>query len=173
MVVHPETAPLLAENFAHIAGLGFHRIQINPALGKRWSNEAKASLAAELHKLAGFLAERPDITLVNAEHPPMPMRLNGEITVDWDGTVFAGNAFLHETENKQHFRRGHLDDLHNFDRYWMDAPSNQELLDWSYPRDITANNLGVAAILTDFLKWVRPSLVARGQGGLHAAPTPE
>lgn len=173
MVVHPETAPLLAANFAHIAGLGFRRIQINPALGKRWSNEAKASLAAELHQLAGFLAERPDITLVNAEHPPMPMRLNGEITVDWDGTVFAGNAFLHETENKQHFRRGHLDDLHNFDRYWMDAPSNQELLDWSYPRDITANNLGVAAILTDFLKWVRPSLVARGQGGLHAAPTPE
>ncbi len=155
MVVHPETAGQLSANYRHIAGLGFRRIQVNPALGKRWSKEHKALLASELHLLAGFLLENPDIVLVNAEHAPMPMRLNGEITVDWDGTVYAGNAFLHETENKQHFRRGHLDDLHNFDRYWMDAPSNQELLDWSYPRDVTANNLGVAAILTDFLKWFR------------------
>lgn len=168
MVVHPETAPLLAENFQHIAGLGFRRIQINPALGKKWSNEAKASLATQLHELARFLGERPDLTLVNAEHPPMPMRLNGEITVDWDGTVYAGNAFLHETENKHHFRRGHLDDLHNFDRYWMDAPTNQELLDWSYPRDITGNNLGVAAILTDFLRWLRPRLGAAGPPALSA-----
>ena len=32
--------------------------------------------------------------MVNLENKPMPMRLNGEITVDHDGTVYGGNGFL-------------------------------------------------------------------------------
>ena len=51
----------------------------------------------------------------------MPIRLNGEVTVDWDGTVYGGNAFLHETEHKQKFVTGHLDDLRNLAATgWMD-----------------------------------------------------
>jgi hypothetical protein len=171
MVVHPEVADTLAANFQHIMSLGFRRIQINHALGKRWSQQNKSALARELLEVSRTLDAHPDVTLVNAEHPPMPMRLNGEITVDWDGTVYAGNAFLHETENKAHFRRGHLDDLHNFDRYWMDAPGNAELLAWSYPTDITANNLAVAAIMTDFLRWLRDRPARTGGAGLNSPPS--
>lgn len=155
MVVHPELVGRLAHNYQHIAELGFQRVQINFALGKTWSSEQRKRLAEELFSLSNFLMARPDITLVNAENTPMPMRLNAEITVDWDGTVYGGNAFLHETEHKDRFRRGHLDDLGNFDRYWMDAPSNAELVDWSYGKVVTANNLAVGAVMTDFLKWWR------------------
>ena len=82
--------------------------------------------------------------MVNLESEPMPVRLNGEVTVDWDGTVFGGNAFLHETEHKQKFVVGHLDDLHGFDRYWMDALPNDFLLEWQRC-DLTACVPGVSS----------------------------
>ena len=84
----------------------------------------------------------------------MPIRLNGEITVDWDGTIYGGNAFLHETEHKQKFVIGHLDDLASFDRYWLDSPTNDYLLDWSYPPDVTKNNLDVGRIFKSFHQWM-------------------
>lgn len=87
----------------------------------------------------------------------MPVRLNGEITVDWDGSIYGGNGFLHETEHKEKFRVGHLDDLHGFDRYWLDAPDNDFLLKWSYPEDVTANNLALGRVMTSFVTWLRGS----------------
>ena len=155
MVVHPEHVDRVADNYLHIVDLGFLRVQINFALGKMWSPAHRQVLAAQLFRLAGELRRRPEVVLVNAENPPMPVRLNGEITVDWDGSVYGGNAFLHETEHKARFRRGHLDDLLHFDRYWMDAPSNTELMAWSYPAAMTANNLKVGAVMSDFLRWWR------------------
>lgn len=155
MVVHPELIGKLAANFLHIADLGFRRIQINFALGKTWSPAQRKVLAEQCFVIASELPRRPELVLVNAENRPMPMRLNGEVTVDWDGTIYGGNAFLHETEHKARFIRGHLDDLGNFDRYWMDAPSNRELVEWSYGRVMTENNLKVGAVMTDFLRWYR------------------
>jgi hypothetical protein len=155
MVVHPQFVERLSHNYLHIADLGFKRVQINIALGKAWTVAQSKHLASQLFLLAAELRKRPDQILVNAEHAPMPMRLNGEITVDWDGTIYEGNAFLHETEHKERFKVGHLQDLMAFDRYWMDAPANAELVAWSYPPDVTSNNLKVGAILSDFLRWYR------------------
>ncbi|MDP2314663.1 MAG: hypothetical protein Q8P41_17295 [Pseudomonadota bacterium] len=171
MVVHPAHVHKLVANYLHIVGLGFTRVQINFALGKHWTVEHRRTLAAQLFALAGELRERPHVTLVNAENAPMPMRLNAEITVDWDGAVYGGNAFLHETEHKDRFRLGHLDDLRAFDRYWMDAPPNADLVAWSYPAEVTANNLKVGAIVTDFLRWYRgdkPETVTRASAGDRA-----
>lgn len=155
MVVHPELVGKLAGNFLHIADLGFRRVQINFALGKTWSPAQRKVLAEQCFAIAAELPKRPELVLVNAENRPMPMRLNAEVTVDWDGTIYGGNAFLHETEHKARFVRGHLDDLGNFDRYWLDAPSNRELVEWSYGRVMTENNLKVGAVMTDFLRWYR------------------
>jgi hypothetical protein len=155
MVVHPQFVERLSHNYLHIADLGFKRVQINIALGKAWTVAQSKHLASQLFVLAAELRKRPEQILVNAEHAPMPMRLNGEITVDWDGTIYGGNAFLHETEHKERFKVGHLQDLMAFDRYWMDAPANAELVAWSYPPDVTTNNLKVGAILSDFLRWYR------------------
>ena len=155
MVVHPNHVHRLAHNFLHIADLGFRRVQINFALGKAWTVAQRQTFAAQLFELAGALRGRPEITFVNAENAPGRIRLNAEITVDWDGAVYGGNAFLHETEHKPRFRLGHLDDLAAFDRYWLDAPGNDDLVTWSYPAAVTDNNLKVGAVLHSFVTWYR------------------
>lgn len=158
MVVHPLHAHKLYDNFVHIADLGFRRIQINFTLGRLWSPTQQQAFAENLNRVGQELRRRQaagdPLSLVNLENRPMPMRLNGEVTVDWDGTIYAGNAFLHETEHKERFRVGHLDDRGGFDRYWMDGPSNEHLLTYSYPPDVTANNLKTGAILTSFLRYM-------------------
>ena len=35
--------------------------------------------------------------------------LSTHFMIDWDGTIYGGNGFLHETEHKVRFRVGHLD----------------------------------------------------------------
>ncbi len=158
MVVHPENAHRTAESFFHIASLGYRRIQINFALGYVWTAEQQHAFAQGLFAIGGGLRERwargDQLVFVNLEGLPMPVRLNGEVTVDWDGAVYGGNGFLHETEHKERFRVGHLDELSGFDRYWMDGPSNDYLLDWSYPPDVTQNNLEVGRIFRSFHQWM-------------------
>ena|GEM_PF-834953 len=161
MVVHPEAVDDMPQSFFHIADLGFHRVQINFGLGYIWTEQQKQSFADGLHKIGQELRRRwasgSELVMVNLQGRPLPIRLNAEITVDWDGQIYGGNAFLHETEHKQKFVIGHLSDLGSLDRYWMDAPTNEYLLDWSYPPDVTANNLKVGAIMTSFIKWMQRS----------------
>ncbi len=165
MVVHPTQIERMAQNYLHIVDLGFARVQVNIALGKAWTVAQRQELANQLFMLAEALRARPGVSFVNAENAPMPMRLNAEITVDHDGTIYGGNAFLHETEHKSKFRLGHLDQLANFDRYWMDAPPNSELVKWSYEPAITANNMKVGAVLADFVRWYRERRAGANAGG--------
>ena len=159
MVVHPLGADRLYESFFHIADLGFRRIQVNPALGPMWRPRHTRALSENLHRIGHELKRRwadgDDLVFINAESRPMPVRLNGEVTVDHDGTIYGGNAFLHETEHKERFVRGHLDQARSFDRYWLDAPSNDFLLQYSYPPDVTKNNLAVGRLLRSFCLWLR------------------
>ena len=106
------------------------------------------------------------LRLVNLENGADAIRLNAEITVDYDGRIYGGNAFLHETEHKDRFCMGHLDDLGHFDRYWLDMPENAALLEWSYPPEVTANNLEVGRLLASFLRWVRRRAAASDAGAL-------
>ncbi|MEQ8456905.1 MAG: radical SAM protein [Sandaracinaceae bacterium] len=171
MVVHPAGVEQMPENFFHIASLGFERVQINFALGVLWDEEKKRAFARGLHEIGQRLrqrwAEGEALSMINLESAPMPVRLNGEVTVDFDGTLYGGNGFLHETEHKSKFVIGDLDEHGSFDRYWMDAPSNDFLLAWSYPEDITANNLEVGRIMTSFAKWMR----SEGIGPASGAPS--
>ncbi len=168
MVVHPENADRVAESFFHIAALGFRRIQINFALGYVWTPAQQQAFAQGLFAIGRELNERwsrgDDLVFVNLEGRPMPIRLNGEVTVDWDGAIYGGNGFLHETEHKDRFRVGHLDDLACFDRYWLDGPSNDYLLQWSYPDEVTTNNLKVGAIFTSFHRWMAENATTRRPG---------
>ena len=168
MVVHPQAVGQMPENFFHIVDLGFERVQINFALGYLWTADQKKVFAKGLHQigiqLKGRWAKGDTASLINLEGAPVPVRLNGEITVDWDGTIYGGNGFLHETEHKQKFVVGHLDDLRSFDTYWLDSPSNEYLLDWSYPPAITQNNLDVGRIFRSFHQWMHAQSPARPQG---------
>ncbi|HHO53495.1 MAG TPA: radical SAM protein [Deltaproteobacteria bacterium] len=172
MVVHPRLVTALPHNFFHIVDLGFPRVQINFALGFLWSPEQQRALAEGLFAVGRELRRRwgagEAVSMVNLESEPIPVRLNGELTVDWDGTLYGGNAFLHETEHKDRFVVGHLDELGSFDRYWMDAPSNEALLAYSYPAPITENNLEVGRLVRSFIRWMR----LEGLGPGRATPSP-
>lgn len=158
MVVQPRSVSRLCRNFFHIADLGFRRIQVNVALGIRWPTTAQSALAEQLFEISAELTARAErgepITLINAENGPLPVRLNGEVHVDFDGTVYNSNGFLNETDKKAEFAQGHLRDLCGFDRYWVDSPDNQFLLDRTYPAEITENNLKMGRIMSSFVKWV-------------------
>lgn len=164
MVVHPIHVAKMAENFFHIASLGFERIQINFALGFPWTRAQRERFASELDAIGRELRTRwtrgERVMLINLEQEPPRVRLNAEVTVDHDGTVYGGNAFLHETQHKNHFRIGSLDDLWSFDRYWLDAPTNDAMLDWSYRREVTENNLDVGAIMRSYIRWMRSDGIA-------------
>ena len=139
--------------------MGFRRIQINFALCFRWKEPQKQAFANGLMKIGKELRKRwaagEQLDMVNLDGKPMKMRLNAEITVDWDGTVYGGNGFLHETEHKEKFRIGHLDDMQSFDSYRINMPTNDFLLDWSYPDPTTENNLAVGAIYTSWIRWMQ------------------
>lgn len=159
MVVHPKNASKLEHNFFHIAALGFQRIQINFALGPTWTPAQQSAFAANLWEIGQGLRLRwskgERLSLINLESRPTPILLNGEITVDFDGTVYGGNGFLHETKQKDRFVVGHLDDLASFDRYYLDAPRNEYLLEWSYPAEETKNNLEVGRVFSSFISWMQ------------------
>jgi hypothetical protein len=158
-VVHPSNAERADENFRHIVSLGYRHIQLNYALGARWSEAAVAAFADALHRLGLFLhtpeARAMDIDLVNLRETRMTIRTNREITVDWDGTVMSSNGFLYVPENRDHYVLGHLGDGTNFERYICDGPEPEALLQWWYPPDIRANNQGVGAVLMSFVRWMQ------------------
>jgi sulfatase maturation enzyme AslB (radical SAM superfamily) len=159
MVVPPKQIHKLSHNFIHIAAQGWKRIQINYALGMLWSKEEKSVLASELMRIAKFLVERwkenDPIAFINIEQDPINMRLNGEITIDWDGTLHAGNAFLLKGRKADELVLGRVNDLCNFDRYWLDVADNDILLDSTYHPSITENNLEVGKICNSFIRWMR------------------
>jgi pyruvate-formate lyase-activating enzyme len=158
MVVHPLDVDQMPANFFHIADLGFGRIQINNMLGRVWTPEQMASFARGLHAIGLELRRRwaagQTIEFINMNHSPLAMRLNGEVTVDWDGTIFGGNQFLHETENKPLFKVGHLDEATGIDRYWIDQTDNNFLLLHGYKPHVTDNNVEVGKILASFIQWM-------------------
>jgi sulfatase maturation enzyme AslB (radical SAM superfamily) len=158
MVVHPTDVDAMPGNFFHIADMGFTRIQINNMLGRVWTPAQMQSFAKGLHTIGLGLMERwaagQSVEFINMNHDPLAMRLNGEATVDWDGTIFGGNQFLHETEHKGLFKVGHLDDLTGIDRYWIDATDNSFLLDWAYRPHITDNNVEVGKVMASFIRWM-------------------
>ncbi len=159
MVVHPTNVHNMPANFFHIADLGFRHIQINNMLGRLWTEEQTKIWADGLMKIGRELERRwaagEALEFINMRHRPTAMRLNGEITIDHDGTIFGGNGFLHETEHKDKFVLSHLDACTNIDRYWVDATDNNFLLDWSYRPRITANNVEVGKVMASFCAWMR------------------
>ncbi len=157
-VVHPSNATQADTNFQHLLDLGYRRIQLNYALGTRWTDEAKMDLAGALHRLGLDLRSRweagEEVDMVNLRETRMRVRTNREVTVDWDGTVMSSNGFLYVPKQRNNYILGHLDEGGSFDRYMMDGPADEQLLEWWYPEEITRNNQSVGAILMSFVRWM-------------------
>ena len=163
MVVPPGGVGQLAKNFFHIVDLGYPDVQINVGLGMIWKRTHQRTLADQLMEVSRelqrrwALGHRVMLTNLRAQNP-MAIRLNGEVTVDFDGTIFGGNSFLHETRHKQRFVAGHLDEHTSFDRHWLSPPSNDFLLEYSYEPEFTKNNLATAKIFASFIQWMQQKI---------------
>lgn len=66
MTISSQTLPYLSEGIIHLHNLGFKTVTSNLAFGIDWSEEKNLSIfATELHKLANFYIENPQITPAN------------------------------------------------------------------------------------------------------------
>ncbi|MBX3127917.1 MAG: radical SAM protein [Polyangiaceae bacterium] len=158
-VVHPTNVSAMAENFRHILGLGYSRIQLNYALGTLWDRPAAEEFGRQLARVGEELERRwlgdERAELVNLEETLLPVRGNLEVTVDSDGSVFGSSAFLVNTKHREDFRLGHLDDARSFDRYQCDGFEMDELLaNWFSP-EMAQNNRQVGAVLMSFIRYMR------------------
>lgn len=98
---------------------GIPRLQLAYAVGARWTEEQSTrwlqglvSVLREDHRDPG------DLQLFNWRNGAEPLILSDDLTVDVDGTVLHDGAIFLERgfpALKQAYRRGHLDDLAEFD----------------------------------------------------------
>jgi sulfatase maturation enzyme AslB (radical SAM superfamily) len=168
-VVAPSNVDKMADNFRHILGLDYFRIQLNYVLGSLWERPAIEEFARQLARIGEELEarwqENRRAELVNLEETLLPVRGNLEITVDWDGGVFGSTAFLVNTKHREDFRLGHLDDARSFDRYLCDGFEMDHLLaNWFSP-EMAENNHKVGSVLMSFIRYMRnkhPELGLRG-----------
>ena len=173
MVVTPQTVDRLCASFTHVASLGFRRIQINYGLAVHWGRVHKERFAAELQAIERrfYASGLPDtVEFINLRTYRDPMLLNGEITVDHDGTVYNGNGFLIRTADADWFRAGHIDDLTHFDTYQAHRPDNKALVEHTYPAQMTANNVSVGRIYGSFVKHMRRRFPELGE--VYATESP-
>ncbi len=173
MVVTPDTVAHMADSFAHVAGLGVRRIQVNYALAARWSKAAKEAFAAGLRGIEQRHFPGPSLprlAWINLRSFRHPMLLNGEITVDHDGSVYFGNGFLIRTATPSAFRAGHLDDLASFDSYAALRPDNEYLIRHTYPQDVVLDNLSVGRIYGSFVNHMRRRFPELGSVNPTRAP---
>ena len=159
MVVTPATVDRLCDSFAHLVELGFPRVQVNHGLAVHWSREALRVFAAQLRAVeerfyGGSLAAA-GVDWIDLRTFRDPMLLNGEITVDHDGTVYFGNGFLIRTADPARFRAGRLDDLACYDSYALRRPDNAYLVKYTYPPEMAANTIEAGRVYGSFVRHMR------------------
>lgn len=92
MVISPETAGRVPENFLYLADAGFKRIFMMVANCVPWPQEALAELRLGLERVAAAyprMARERGLTLLNLKDWVWPMRMNTELAVDSDGRVYS------------------------------------------------------------------------------------
>jgi hypothetical protein len=160
MVVHKSNAERLLENFWHLEAMGYPSLQINFAYGNLWSEPAKRTFAKQLFTLGTELQRRwrdgsTDVQLVNLGETLREVRTNGEVTVDWDGTLYGSNSFLYTPAMAKQQRLGHLDDPGvGVERYLVDGNDADHVMQYSYRPKVSSNNVAVGEVLTTFVRWM-------------------
>lgn len=158
-VVHPRNAERMAENFRHIVGLGYRKLQLNYALGTRWEEPALVTFAEGLMAIGKELdkhrASGDPVELVNLGETLLTVRGNLEVSVDWDGSIFGTSAFLYIPKYREQFRLGHLDDGASFRRYVHDGFPMEHLLAHWYREGMADNNRSVGSVLMSFVRFMR------------------
>lgn len=162
MTVLPETVDRLYENFRYLSGLGHRKIQVNYAVGVRWTRERIEAFLGQLDCILDHARANPGVELVNAtSRRREPVVLNGELTVDRDGSLFLEPGIfldLREELSMSSARGATMDNrgATPFDSFWLlsqaYAKRRPEL------RAVLLNNIRLG-LVTD--KWIKRRLAVR------------
>ena len=123
----------------------------------------------ERHFAGGQL---PPLEWINLRSFRDPMLLNGELTVDHDGTLYHGNGFLIRTAEPSSFRAGHLGDLGSFDSLAARRPDNATLVGLTYPEEVARDNRSVGRIYGSFVRHMRGRFPELSRVAPTQAPSP-
>ena len=119
VVLPPAAAGACMERYRWARSMGIQRLQLNYAVGMRWTQEAMdAYVSGLLDVLSHHHADPGEMQLFNWRSDCEPVMLSDDLIVDVDGTVMHdGGIFLERRfpKLKEHYLRGHLDTVQEFD----------------------------------------------------------
>ena len=159
MVVSPANVSDMVTNFQHLMDLGVRCIQLNYAIGIPWSVSAAEAYAAglaqigervEAHWKAGGVLD-----WVNLREAPVKVRNNLHVTVDFDGGVYGGNAFLVQAAGREAFLLGALTDGHSWHRYMADGKTDSDVFaNWKRRASVEETHR-VGSVEVSYVRWMQ------------------
>ena len=118
-VLPPAAAGACMERYAWALENGVGRLQLNYAVGMRWSQEQMdAYIDSLLRVLRHHHAHADEMVLFNWKSDCEPVMLSDDLIVDVDRRIYHDGAIFLERRFprlKETYRRGHLDDTAQFD----------------------------------------------------------
>ena len=158
LVVHPARVQRFIDDFRHIADQGFRRVQINWAHNMMWRDKDIEAFKVGLHGLAAELRQRWDrgdnLWVTNLGETLQRVRTNSEVTVDWDGAIYANNAVLYRAEAMETLRIGHLSEGKNWLHYRLTDPTDGDLMGATFAEPVHRNNAQVGAVMNSWVRWM-------------------
>lgn len=171
MVITPDSVGQMAESFAHVLSLGARCIQLNYAIGIPWDQEACAAYAKGLQAIGAQIESvwenGGSLSIINLQEPATAVRNNLHVTVDFDGTIYGGNAFLVQAAHRERFALGHVDDGHGWHRYMADGKTDADIFALWRRRASLANTRRVGNVEASFVRFMQarhPGRLRPGRG---------
>ena len=164
MVITPDSVGQMAESFAHVLSLGARCIQLNYAIGIPWDQDACAAYAKGLQAIGAQIESvwenGGSLSIINLQELATAVRNNLHVTVDFDGTIYGGNAFLVQAAHRERFALGHVDDGHGWQRDMADGKTDADIFALWRRRASLANTRRVGNVEASFVRFMQ----ARHQG---------
>jgi len=155
-VLPPAAAGACMERYEWARSQGVGRLQLNYAVGMRWSQHQMDAYIASLLEVLRHHHTHPDeMILFNWKSDCEPVMLSDDLIVDVDGGVYHDGAVFLERRFpvlKQTYHRGELSQLRAFDPLRWSLSQLYEVMIGSYPegseeRQIVADNCRFGAAI--------------------------
>lgn len=169
MVVTPQTVDNLVNNFKHLLGLGFKKIFIMTACGVFWSKRKLFLLNKNLSILEPIflkLIRKNYLEFLNLKEWLRPLRMNTEISVDFDGNIYSAciSYLIHDKKTKEMFVLGNISKIKkNMDFFEKKRLSNSRAMQVIFKEnniiDDLPNNIKAGEIMSDFLQSLSRRLI--------------
>lgn len=158
IVIHPARVDQMLDDFRHLVEKGFEIIQINWAHNTIWHKHQIEKFAKGLYQLSDFLREQwakgKGPKLLNLRETLRKVRASREITVDWNGKIYANTSFLYRPHTQNQLFLGDIQDGKNWLHYKINYFSGLEIDSQSYAEKVFDNNAQVGNVFNSWIRWM-------------------